>query len=179
MLTKRASPTAEPANATNNPEGYKMSIYNILTVGNDAGTLADKATELTKEEILTHKIQTLIENMMDTCHDADGLGLAANQVGATGSICVYKIPGKPGFQTIINPVIVSKKGKFTSRGEGCLSLPGRYFSVKRYKKIVVTGLDRHGNPIEIETKSKQLAKILQHEIDHLNGITIADKGKKA
>ena len=66
----------------------------------------------------------------------------------------------------------------TSNVEGCLSLPERYFNVKRFKKMRITGLDENADPIDITTKSKQLAKVLQHEIDHLNGITIADKGKE-
>ena len=160
-----------------------MAILNILTVGNDLGTLSDKAVDLTKADILSSKIQTLIEDMKDTCHTVGGLGLAANQVGAPANLFIY--PEDIGrntmthkYNVIINPVVVFKKDKMTSKGEGCLSLPERYFNVKRFKKMRITGLDENADPIDITTKSKQLAKVLQHEIDHLNGITIADKGKE-
>lgn len=155
-----------------------MSILNILTVGNDSGTLADKAIDLSGGDILSSTIQTLIENMKDTCHSVGGLGLAANQVGAGANMFIYKEPGTTGYQVLINPEVVFKKDRFTSKGEGCLSLPDKYFNVKRFKKIRVRGLDENANPVDITTKSKQFAKILQHEIDHLNGVTIADKGKE-
>lgn len=161
-----------------------MAILNILTVGNDAGTLADKAVDLTKADILSSKIQTLIEDMKDTCHSVGGLGLAANQVGAPANLFIYS--GDPGratmthqYNVLINPIIFAgSKGKFKSQGEGCLSLPERYFTVVRYKEVVINGLDEAGKEVQFRTKSKQLAKILQHEVDHLYGITIADKGKE-
>lgn len=155
-----------------------MTILNILTVDNDSGTLSNSTMDLTKAEILSHEIQTLIEDMMDTCHNVEGLGLAACQVASPYNLCIYKEPGTKVFKVLINPVIIGKTGKMTSRGEGCLSLPEQYFNVKRFKKIIVEGFDRNGDPIRIKTKSKQLAKILQHEIDHLHGTTIADKGKR-
>jgi len=155
-----------------------MSILNILTVGNDIGTLADKAIDLTKADILSSKIQTLIEDMKDTCHSVGGLGLAACQVGAPANLCVYFDLTSSRLEALINPVIIKKKDKFHSKGEGCLSLPDRRFNVKRYKKIWITGLDEHGEEVEIITRSKQLAKILQHEVDHLNGITLDTKGKE-
>lgn len=160
-----------------------MSVLNILTIGNDIGTLADAALNLDKAEILSSKTQTLIEDMKDTCHAVGGLGLSANQVGAPANLFIYStdlgrsiITNK--YSVIINPVIVSKKNIMSSKGEGCLSIPDRYFNVKRYKKIRITGLDEYADPIDITTKSKKLARILQHEVDHLNGITIADKGKE-
>ena len=155
-----------------------MAILNILTVGNDSGTLADKAEDLSKGDILSHKIQTLIEDMKDTCHSVGGLGLAANQVGAPANLFIYQEPGQTGYKVLINPVVLWKKDKYTSKQEGCLSLPERRFNVKRYKRMHVGGLDENGNGVQIITKSKKLATILQHEIDHLRGVTIADKGKE-
>lgn len=155
-----------------------MHILNILTVGNDAGTLANEAIDLTKADILSSKIQTLIEDMKDTCHAVGGHGLAANQVGAPANLFIYRNPANQQLDVLVNPVIISKKGSLHSKGEGCLSLPDRFFNVKRFKKVMVEGLDAHGNQITIATSSKNLARILQHEIDHLQGITIADKGKE-
>ena len=161
-----------------------MTVLNILTVGNDAGTLADKAVDLTKADILSSKIQTLIEDMKDTCHSVGGLGLSANQVGAPANLFIY--PEDIGrntmthkYNVIINPVIFAgNKGKFKSRGEGCLSVPGRYFTIVRYKEVIIYGLNEKGEEINFRTKSKQLAKLLQHEVDHLHGVTILDKGKE-
>jgi len=78
---------------------------------------------------------------------------------------------------MINPVIAAgRKGKFKSKGEGCLSLPERHFTVVRYREVWISGLDERGEEFDLMTKSKQLAKILQHEVDHLYGVTIAEKG---
>ncbi|KPK10632.1 MAG: hypothetical protein AMJ56_07630 [Anaerolineae bacterium SG8_19] len=156
-----------------------MAILDIITVDSDEEeVLCRKAKDLDRPDILSSEIQTLIEDMMDTCHAADGLGLAACQVGSPANIFVYREPGKAGYNVMINPVITDKASKMTSKGEGCLSVPGQYFNVKRYKKVIVEGLDRNGDKLIIITKSKALAKIFQHEVDHLNGITIADKGRK-
>ena len=153
-----------------------MTILQIVTYPNDI--LTTPTTNLTKAEILSSEIQTLIEDMIDTCLDADGLGLAANQVGVNKSLLVYRRPGTNQFGVLINPSIKSKKDVMNSKEEGCLSLPDQYFNVKRYKKIVVKALTRDGEPKTAATKSKKLAKTLQHEIDHLNGRTLIDQGKK-
>lgn len=154
-------------------------MLDIITIDNDeTGALRKKPIDLSKADILSSTIQTLIERMKDTCHDVGGVGLAACQVGAGANMFIYKAPGTFGYKVLINPEVVFKKDKFTSKGEGCLSVPERRFNVRRFKKIRVTGLDEYANPVDITTKSKQLAKILQHEIDHLNGVTIADKGKE-
>ena len=153
-------------------------IKEIITISDYPDLLAAKALDLSVADILSSSIQTLIEDMKDTCHAAEGLGLAATQIGAGANLCVYKEPGAVGYKVLINPYIKGHKEPFKSKAEGCLSVPGRRFNVTRYKKITVEGLDEHGNKVEFTTKSKKLAVILQHEIDHLNGITIADKGKE-
>lgn len=162
-----------------------MSILNILTVGNDSESLSETADDLTKEDILSSKIQTLIEDMKDTCHSVGGLGLAANQVGAPANLFIYSSDVGRNTMThqydvIINPVIFTGYGalKFKSKGEGCLSVPKRYFTVVRQKQIVIMGLNEKAEEVKFRTKSKQLARILQHEFDHLHGVTIADKGKE-
>ena len=155
-----------------------MSILEIIKYPNDI--LTTPTDYLSPGQIASSEIQTLIEDMIDTCVAAAGVGLSANQVGKNYAICIYLEPGKSIFNVLINPHIVKKGGgKLHSKGEGCLSVPGKYFNVSRYKKLTVEGLDRNGNPVVIETKSKRLAKILQHEIDHLLGVIIAKKGKKS
>lgn len=137
---------------------------------------------ISPEEINSSEIQALIRDMIDTCHYAGGLGLAANQVGSNKSLFVYMDRDSSNdtilFSAVINPVIVSKKEKMVSKGEGCLSIPGVRFNVKRFKKITLTGLDYHGHEVNVRTKSKKLAVVIQHEMDHLAGITLYDIGKK-
>jgi peptide deformylase len=126
-------------------------------------------------ELKSGSFQTLIENMIDTCINAEGLALAANQVGVDKSLFVYRKPGTTTFRVMVNPSIIGKKGKLFNKVEACLSMPDESFEVKRYKKIQVSALDRDGLEINIWTKSKKIAQCLQHEIDHLNGITLATK----
>ena len=155
-----------------------MSILDIIKYPDPI--LTTPTDYLSQDQILSSEVQTLIEDMMDTCDAAEGVGLAANQVGSSHSICIYREPGAALYSVLINPNIKKKfGGVLHSKGEGCLSVPGKYFNVVRKKKLIVEGLDRNGKPVVIDTKSKRLTKILQHEIDHLNGITIANKGKKA
>ena len=123
------------------------------------------------------KIQEDINNMLETWQSMEGtLGLAANQVGIPKRICIYTVDGKP--RVIINPKITGRTGKYTSHQEGCLSVPGERFDIRRSKRVIVTGFDRDWNPVKIRTKNKFLAIILQHEIDHLNGTTIKEKSRK-
>jgi peptide deformylase len=154
-----------------------MSILDIVKYPDPI--LTTPTDYISQAQILSSEVQTLIENMMDTCAYAGGVGLSANQVGSHHSICIYIEPGQSMFKVLINPFIVEKGGGLLhSKGEGCLSVPGKFFNIFRYKKLTVEGLDRDGNQVIIETKSKRLAKVLQHEIDHLSGIIIAKKGKK-
>ena len=143
-----------------------------------ADVLSTPTEPLSLSEVVSSDFQTLIENMKDTCHDAGGLGLSANQVGISKSLCIYRQPGRSVYDVLVNPIIISKEGKMTSKGEGCLSIPDDRFNVKRFKKVTVKGLDQNGKPVTIKTKSKRVAVILQHELDHLAGITLYDKGKR-
>jgi peptide deformylase len=151
-----------------------MTIREILTYPNDI--LTTPTRDLTKAEILSSKIQTLIEDMKDTCHAAEGVGLAANQIGEDVSIFVIRF--KDGFETFINPSVKSSKGLYHFKGEGCLSLPGMQFKVKRAKMIELAYLDEHGEEALWRTKSKFTCQAFQHEIDHLKGILLIDKGKR-
>ena len=150
-----------------------MAILDIVKYPNEI--LAAKARDLTDNEILTSEVQTLIEDMIDTCHHHNGLGLAACQVGSDANVCIYK---DKVYKAIINPKIIARMGKMTVRDEACLSISDQSFTVKRSKQIIVRGLDRDGEGINIKTSNKLMSKILQHEVDHLNGITLADKGKR-
>jgi len=151
-------------------------ILEIITYPNDV--LTTPTEDLTQADIKSGVIQTLIEDMIDTCLAIDGLGLAANQVGVGKSLLVYRRPGTKKFGILINPAFVKGVGSLHSKNEGCLSLPDQRFNVKRFKKVVVEALDRDGEKKTAVTKSKRLAKILQHELDHLNGLTLIDTGKR-
>ena len=151
-------------------------ILEIITYPNDI--LTTPTEDLTQADIKSGKIQTLIEDMIDTCLALDGLGLAANQVGVGKSLLVYRRPGTTDFGVLINPICIKSMGALHSKDEGCLSLPDQRFNVRRSKKVVVVALDRDGEKKTTVTKSKRLAKVLQHELDHLNGLTLIDTGKK-
>lgn len=121
-------------------------------------------------------IQCLIDNMADTMYDAPGIGLAANQVGALHRVIVYDItPKEEGrkLNVIINPEIVAASGDLVHQ-EACLSVQDYSCDVRRKACITVTGWDREGKPVEIEAKDL-LAVVLQHEIDHLDGILFIDR----
>lgn len=127
--------------------------------------------------VIDDEIRLIIEDMAETMYQAPGVGLAATQVGIDKSVIVFDPeadPEKRDYRVLINPVIVDCCGETLSENEGCLSVPDYRSDVKRSEKIVVEGLDRDGKPVRIETDG-MLSVILQHEIDHLNGILFVDR----
>ena len=124
-------------------------------------------------EVIDDRIRQLAEDMMDTMHEYDGVGLAAPQVGILKRIIVIDLYEKDTQYVIINPEIISEKGE-QCVDEGCLSFPNQFGKVKRPKEVVVTGLDINGKKIKIKAKDL-LAQALSHEIDHLNGIVFTEK----
>jgi len=140
-------------------------------------TFPDKILRGRSEEVteITDEIQSLIYDMADTMYSAPGIGLAAPQVGVKKRIIVIDITAgeeKGHLLKLINPVIVEKSGEVLSE-EGCLSIPGEYEKVKRFDKVVAEALDIDGNKIRIEAEDL-LARALQHEIDHLEGVLFLD-----
>lgn len=134
-----------------------------------------KRKALPVEEI-NGRLQSLIDDMIETMYAAPGIGLAAPQVGVSRRLIVVDIgykDGKSSLLTIINPELILSE-KIIDSEEGCLSLPGHILNIKRSARVVVKGMDRHGNPLEIEAEGL-LARALQHEIDHLDGILILDR----
>jgi len=104
-------------------------------------------------------------------YKAPGIGLAAPQIGVQKQIFVYDIDGEP--ITLINPKIVESRGEWTF-DEGCLSIPGLYAEVLRPKEVLVEAVDLDGNTIQIEA-DELLARLFQHEIDHLNGVLMFER----
>jgi peptide deformylase len=122
------------------------------------------------------ELDGLIENMKETLYAANGFGLAAPQVGESIRVVVYdETAGKEGKnpQVIINPEIVEEEGEQVV-DEGCLSIPGEYVPVKRYLRVSVKALNENFEPLTIDATG-QTARIMQHEIDHLNGVLFIDR----
>ncbi|MDR2400718.1 MAG: peptide deformylase [Deferribacteraceae bacterium] len=124
----------------------------------------------------TDKLNALIENMKETLYAANGFGLAAPQVGESIRLIVYdETAGREGQnpKIIINPEIVEESGEQIVE-EGCLSIPGEYVPVKRYLRVLVKALDENFDPVIINAEG-HTARIMQHEIDHLNGVLFIDR----
>lgn len=121
-------------------------------------------------------LQVLIDNMIDTMHAAPGVGLAAPQVGVSQRLIVVDISNADEdvpLIILVNPEIINASGTMDSE-EGCLSIPGYTSTIRRNGNIQVKGYTRNGEPVEIEA-SGLLARVLQHEIDHLDGVLFIDR----
>lgn len=117
-------------------------------------------------------IQQLVDNMVLTMRKAKGIGLAATQVGVDARVIVVET--KNGALSFINPEIVEHSSQTENGEEGCLSVPGQYGFVKRYRHIRLRYLSLNGEESTLEA-SGLFARVIQHEIDHLNGIVFIDK----
>jgi len=152
--------------------------FSIITDPNSI--LHQKAEAINPADLNTSKMKKLIVNMIETMYSADGVGLAAPQVGQSIQICViakeYSALGKSEDLVLINPVWQKKSILTAWDAEGCLSVPEYWGEVKRYKKIKVKALDINGQPIEFEAKDFP-ARVIQHEVDHLNGILFVEKAR--
>ncbi len=145
-----------------------MSILDIKIYPDPV--LSQRAAEVTKFDT---PLQRLIDDMVETMYAAEGIGLAANQIGVLQRVAVVDISeDRSGVFHLINPVIVSRQGKISSK-EGCLSIPDYRESIARSKEVVVQALDRHGKEFEIKADGL-LSYCLQHEIDHLDGVLFVD-----
>lgn len=146
-----------------------MAIRIIREEGDEI--LKKKSREV---EVIDEKIQELIQDMLDTMHKLNGVGLAAVQVGILKRIVVidlYEEGVKPYI--LINPEIIKTKGEQTVE-EGCLSFPNKFAKIVRPKEVTVKALNEAGEKIEIKGKDL-LAQAISHEIDHLNGEVFIDK----
>jgi peptide deformylase len=122
------------------------------------------------------ELQKLIDDMIETMYAAPGIGLAANQVGISKQVIVIDISSmeeNAPLIVLVNPQIVSSSGESETE-EGCLSVPGYTTVVKRCERVRVSGIGRDCKPLEIEGTGL-LARALQHEVDHINGILLIDR----
>jgi peptide deformylase len=134
--------------------------------------LRTKTSNVDASEIRTPEFQKFIADMIETMHAADGIGLAAVQVGVAKRLCVVTAPD--GVRVFINPRITKHSFRKAVMEEGCLSVPDVFGTVRRPKRIRLTALDAKGNQLDI-TAEGMFARILQHEIDHLDGILFTDR----
>lgn len=136
--------------------------------------LREKAREI---EDFNDSVKKLAEDMLDTMYAAPGIGLAANQVGSLLRLIVADLnpldESKRHPLILANPEIIEAEGESLAE-EGCLSIPGFTSNVKRYRWVKVSALDLKGSPLEIEAEDL-LARVLQHEIDHLDGVLFIDR----
>jgi peptide deformylase len=142
-----------------------MVVRAILTA--EEPILRERARKVTQFDGSLHR---LLDDMLETMRDAPGIGLAANQIGVPLQVAVIELEEK--VTELINPQLVRSSGEIID-WEGCLSIPGFVAEVKRHAKITVKAKNRHGKEFRVKAEDL-LARALQHEIDHLNGILYID-----
>jgi peptide deformylase len=155
-----------------------MALRKIVTLPEPV--LRRKAHAVTKYDKNLH---TLIDDMVETMRDAPGVGLAAPQIGLSERLIVVEYYEREEDEEIedapkklfavINPEIVKASEEKVIGVEGCLSIPGLVGEVDRHAEVLVKGMNRHGKPMKIKARG-WLARIFQHEIDHLNGVLFTD-----
>lgn len=124
-------------------------------------------------DVIDEKIQTLIDDMIETLYKYNGVGLSAVQVGVLKRVVVIDIEDGEGPRILINPVITKTKGEHEVE-EGCLSFPNQYAHVIRPKEVTIEALDRNGKKFTLKAKDL-LAQAISHELDHLDGIVFIDR----
>lgn len=149
-----------------------MTVKKIVKYGTPS--LREKSKEVHK---ISKKIQILVDDLYDTLYALNGVGLAAPQIGENLRVFVIDVGTDPKTMnpiTFINPKILKKEGAINSY-EGCLSFPEAYTNVRRYKYVKVKALDIKGRPFILEAHDGSLlARAIQHEFDHLDGVLFID-----
>jgi len=150
-----------------------VAVLEIEIMG--AKVLREKASPV---EVVTDEIRVLIRDMFDTMYDAEGIGLAAPQVGISQRILVVDVAEEEGEErhvhALVNPVVVEASRETGKETEGCLSIPGLEETVTRPLQAVIEALSPDGEPVRIEADGL-LARALQHEMDHLDGVLFIDR----
>ncbi len=141
------------------------SPYSVRIFGDPV--LRKVASEITD---IDGKLVKLVDDMLETMYAEPGIGLAAPQIGVQRRMFVYDVGDGP--ETIINPVITESSGEW-GYFEGCLSVPGLSWEIVRPKEVYVTGVDLDGNDVKLEA-DELLARLIQHELDHLDGVLLID-----
>ena len=145
-----------------------MAIRNLRLEGDEI--LKKKSREV---EVIDEKIQVLIDDMIETMHKYNGVGLAAVQVGILKRVIVIDLYDDKGPIVLINPVILKTKGEHEVE-EGCLSYPNQFAKIMRPEEVVAEYTDRDGKRMKVKAKDL-LAQAISHEVDHLNGEVFVEK----
>lgn len=144
-----------------------MALLNLRILPDPV--LRHKARRVSK---IDSSIQKLVEDMIDTMRNANGVGLAANQVGVLQRVVVIEIPEESEVRVLINPEVIRRQGERVVE-EGCLSIPGYRGELTRSLKVRARALDIDGNAVRINAEGL-LAQALEHEVDHINGTLYID-----
>ncbi len=119
-------------------------------------------------------VRRLIDDMIESMEAAQGVGLAAPQIGVGLRVVVLGLPGEEPF-ALVNPEVVERSGERRADGEGCLSVPGYRGAPTRSERVVVQALDARGERLRLEAENDLLAQALEHEVDHVNGVLYVDR----
>jgi len=130
--------------------------------------LRQRATEVDR---ITDAHRRLVDDMLETMRAAPGVGLAGPQIGVMERVFVWEVGDEYG--AVFNPVIISRSEEEVESEEGCLSLPGLYYPVTRSERVTLEGVDEYGDPVKLDA-DELLARVCQHEIDHLDGVLFID-----
>lgn len=161
-----------------------MAMLKITRLGDPV--LRKPAEPVNPQDIASPDIQRLIDDMTETMRDSEGVGLAAPQVNVSKRVIIIEVVGgNPRYPhrdevpltALINPEISAIGDELEAGWEGCLSIPDLRGVVPRYQRIAVSALDRSGKPVKFEA-SDFFARVIQHEVDHLDGIVFLDRMKK-
>jgi peptide deformylase len=157
-----------------------MAILKVARLGHPV--LRERARPVSPDALRSAEVQRLIDDMIETMHEYDGAGLAANQVHVAQQIAVIEVQKNPRYPdapeipltVVVNPVVTPVGDDKEDGWEGCLSVPDLRGVVSRYTAVRLECLDRQGQPVDVVAKDF-FARVIQHETDHLNGIVYVDR----
>ena len=157
-------------------------VPEIVTIAQkkDEKFLRKKTVPFDFKKFSTKEVRELIARMKRIMHDANGIGLSANQIGLDFKVFVAEVPDAQGglkFYAVFNPEIEKISTEKVPFEEGCLSIPGSFGEVERAERVAIKGYDKNGKALKIKAWGL-LARVFQHEIDHLNGHLFIDRTKK-
>jgi peptide deformylase len=148
-----------------------MAIFPLRTFGDPV-----LRAVTTPVSVIDAGVEKLVADLIETMYDAPGVGLAANQIGVSRAVAVFDAQDGEGARVLINPEIVETEGEWVYE-EGCLSVPGHFWSISRPEYVRVTSLNLDGEQVEFEGDAL-LGRVLLHEIGHLNGELLIDHLEK-
>lgn len=152
----------------------------LVSNKNQEKVLRRKTAAFDFSRFTPQEIRALIARMKRIMHEANGIGLSANQIGLDFSLFVAEVPDSQGglkFYSIFNPEFEKVSEETVTTEEGCLSIPGVFGDVARARQVTLKGQDKNGRPVKIKAWGL-LARVFQHEVDHLNGKVFTDRAKQ-